>query len=132
MNLNSLNKVMFIGFVTKDPMTRKAIEGGGKLTRFYLVTNELFKKGGKPRPEFHSIVCWGVLAEFAERNIKKGKRIYVEGKLRHYYYQCECGKKIKNSEVNADIITFLGGEKDQEKEEPKEKVQKKKMGVKIK
>ena len=83
-----LNKVQFIGFVGADPSVQ-TFSFGQKLASFRLATNESIKKDDKTfesRAVWHSIDCRNELAEYVENNVKKGDKIYVEGKLRYRTY----------------------------------------------
>ena len=75
---------MLIGNAGKDPEVRH-LEGGSLLARFSLATTERYKdKNGELQEltEWHNIVCWRSLAERAEKFVKKGSQLYIEGRLR--------------------------------------------------
>ena len=77
------NRVQLIGNVGNDPEI-KNLEGGKKVANFTLATNESYKndKGEKvEQTEWHNIVLWRSMAESAEKILKKGMQIYIEGKL---------------------------------------------------
>lgn len=79
----SLNKVMLIGNVGKDPEIRYIGEGTA-VCKFSLATSERFKdKGGQQqeRTEWHNIVVWGRLAEVANEYVRKGRQVFVEGRI---------------------------------------------------
>ena len=79
----SLNKVMLIGNVGRDPEVRY-LEGNAKVATFTLATTERFKdRAGENREntEWHNIVAWRNNADVAERFVKKGTQLYVEGRL---------------------------------------------------
>jgi len=80
----SLNKVLLIGNVGKDPEVRH-LENGSMVARFSLATTERFKdKNGEfqEQTEWHNIVCWRSLAERVEKYVKKGSQLFIEGKIR--------------------------------------------------
>jgi single-strand DNA-binding protein len=81
----SVNKVILVGNLGKDPEVRK-LESGALLARFSLATSEQYtdKLSGKriENTDWHDIVVWRGLAEVAEKFLKKGMKIYVEGKLK--------------------------------------------------
>ena len=91
----SVNKVTLLGNLCHDPIV-KAFESGQKVAQFSLATN---KKGytlqnGTTVPEqteFHNIVVWGKLAEVAEKYLKKGDKLYLEGELRTRSYDDKNG-----------------------------------------
>ena len=88
-----LNKVMLIGNLGKDPEVR-ALESGVPVATFSLATSESYKdKEGNRQTatEWHNIVVWRGLAEVAEKYLKKGSQIYVEGKLKTRNWQDKDG-----------------------------------------
>ena len=100
-----LNKVQFIGFIGADP-TVQTFTFGQKLATFRLATNESVKKDDQTfetNAVWHNINCRTELAEYVEKNIKKGDKIYVEGKLRYRTYT--------DGHKNEKIIAFIAAEK---------------------
>ena len=84
-----VNKVILIGNLGRDPEIRY-LEGNIAVARFSVATNESYKdkKGDwQTQTEWHDIVCWRNLAERAEKQLKKGSQVYLEGKLTHRKYQ---------------------------------------------
>ncbi|MCJ8164790.1 single-stranded DNA-binding protein [Pontibacter sp. E15-1] len=107
----SVNKVILIGNLGKDPEVRH-LEGGVSVARFPIATSETFKdKSGQrqERTEWHNIVVWRGLAEVAEKYLKKGNPVYIEGKLRTNNYQDKEGIQRYSTEIVADNMTMLGG-----------------------
>ena len=107
----SINRVILVGNLGKDPEIRHT-EGGIAVARFPIATSESFKdKSGnkQERTEWHNIVAWRGLAEVAEKYMKKGQSIYVEGKIRTNSYQDKEGIQRYSVEIVADNITMLGG-----------------------
>lgn len=87
------NKVILIGNLGKDPEIR-ALESGVNVARFPIATNESYKdKSGEwqQKTEWHDIVAWRGLADRAERDLKKGTLVFVEGKITHRKYQDKDG-----------------------------------------
>ncbi len=83
MSAKSLNKVMLIGNITRDPELRYTPQGNAVST-FGLATNRSWKtEGGEIREEaeFHRLVAWNKLAELCSQLCTKGRKIYVEGRL---------------------------------------------------
>ena len=79
--MSGINKVILIGNMGKNPET-KTFENGSKKVSFTLATTEIYKdKDGtrKELTEWHNVVCWRTLADFAEKYLAKGRKIYVEG-----------------------------------------------------
>ena len=106
----SLNKVMLIGNVGRDPEVRY-LEGNAKVASFTLATSERFKdRNGELREntEWHNIVAWRANADVAEKFIHKGTQIYVEGRLRTRSYTDQAGVKKFTTEIQADTIQLLG------------------------
>lgn len=103
------NKVFFIGNLGKDPEIRQ-LEGGVSVGRFPIATNENYKdKSGEwqQRTEWHDIVVWRHLAERAERDLKKGSLVFIEGKLTHRKWQDNEGNNRYSTEVVAQILRPL-------------------------
>lgn len=116
----SLNKVMLIGNVGKDPEIRY-LEGNSsngtnaKVATFTLATTERFRdRNGELREntDWHNIVAWRGLADTMERFVRKGMQIYVEGKLRNRTWTDQTGNKHYATEVIADSIQLLGKRSD--------------------
>ncbi|MBQ9310915.1 MAG: single-stranded DNA-binding protein [Bacteroidales bacterium] len=112
----SLNKVMLIGNVGRDPEVRY-LDGnsgngaGTKVATFTLATSERYRdRNGEAREntEWHNIVAWRNSADLAERFIKKGTQVYIEGKLRTRSYNDSAGVKKYTTEVVVDNIQLLG------------------------
>jgi single-strand DNA-binding protein len=105
----SVNKVILIGNVGKDPET-KHLDKGVATTRFSLATTENYiaKTGEKiSNTEWHSIIAWRGLAEVVDKYVKKGSRLYVEGRLRTRTWDDKNGAKHYTTEIYADNIEFL-------------------------
>ena len=106
--MSGINKVILIGNVGKNPET-KTFENGTKKVNFTLATTEFYKdKDGtrKELTEWHNLVCWRALADFAEKYLTKGRKIYVEGKLHTRSWDDDKGKHYI-TEVYANTITLL-------------------------
>lgn len=105
-----VNKVILVGNLGKDPEVRH-LEGGASVAHFTLATNEYYKdkQGNRvERTEWHNISAWRGLAELAEKYLKKGSQVYVEGKLRTRQYQDKDQQTRYITEVIADEISLLG------------------------
>ena len=106
--MSGINKVILIGNMGKNPET-KTFENGSKKVSFTLATTEIYKdKDGtrKELTEWHNVVCWRTLADFAEKYLAKGRKIYVEGKLHTRTWDDDKGKHYM-TEVYANTITLL-------------------------
>ena len=104
-----LNKVTLIGNLGRDPEVRH-FEGGSMVAKFSLATNENYRdKSGEwqTRTEWHDVVCWSGLGERAERTLKKGYLVYVEGKLTTRKWQDKDGNDRYTTEVVANTFKSL-------------------------
>ncbi|MFC1686963.1 single-stranded DNA-binding protein [Patescibacteria group bacterium] len=104
-----LNKVMMIGNVTRDPETRTT-PSGINVASFGVATNLTWKdKEGQQqrRAEFHNIVAWRKLSDIVSQYVKKGSRIYVEGKLQTRSWDDQSGTKRYRTEIVADNVILL-------------------------
>lgn len=120
-----VNKVILIGNLGKDPEVRH-LEGGATVANFPLATTETYKdKTGtrQEQTEWHNIVLWRSLAEVAEKYLKKGMQIYVEGKLRTRSWEDKEGHKRYTTEVVGETFTMLGSKKSNEENKDKEQQQ---------
>ncbi len=106
----SVNKVILIGNVGKDPDTRH-LEGGNTVSRFSLATSEVYKnKDGEKitNTEWHNIVLWRGLAEIAEKYVKKGSQLFIEGRIRTRSYTDQSGNTKYTTEIIGDAMQMLG------------------------
>lgn len=108
--MSSVNKVILIGNVGKDPEVRY-LERGTAIANINLATTErgyVMQNGTQvpDRTEWHSIVLWRNLAEWAERYIRKGMKIYVEGKLQTRTWEKD-GVRHQRTEIIAENIQVL-------------------------
>lgn len=120
----SVNKVILIGRLGRDPETR-TFENGAKKASFTMATSETYKdKEGRrvEQTEWHNIVCWRNLAEIAEQYLKKGKLIYLEGKLRTRSWDDEHGNKKYTTEIEANTFTMLGSKSEDAEKPTEEKI----------
>ncbi len=106
----SINKVILIGNVGKDPEVRH-LESSVSVANFPLATSENYtnKSGEKvTTTEWHNIVCWRNMATLAENYIRKGSQIYIDGRIRTRSYDAQDGSKRYITEIYADSIQLLG------------------------
>lgn len=108
--MNTLrNKVQLIGNLGKDPEVIN-LEGGSKLAKFSLATNESYKnaKGEKVTDtQWHNVVAWGKTAEIAENYLKKGNEVAIEGKLVNRSYETKEGDKRYITEIKCSELLML-------------------------
>ncbi len=107
----SVNKVILIGRLGKDPETRY-MPNGEAVTNVTLATSENWKdKSGvkQEKTEWHNLVFYRRLAEVAGEYLKKGSMVYVEGKLQTRKWQDKEGRDRYTTEIIADQMQMLGG-----------------------
>jgi single-strand DNA-binding protein len=106
----SVNKVILIGNVGQDPEVRY-IDNNTPVCTLRLATSDVYKnKNGEKvtTTEWHSVVLWRGLAEVAEKYVKKGSQIYIEGKIRSRSWEDKDKNKRYTTEIVADILQLLG------------------------
>ena len=111
-----VNKVILVGNLGKDPEVRY-LDNGVALANFSLATTENYKNKSGDRvsqTEWHNIVLWRGLAEVAEKYLKKGASVYVEGKIKTRKWEDKEGNIRYNTEILADNMTMLGGKQSQD------------------
>ncbi len=123
----SVNKVILVGHLGQDPEL-KYTPSGAAVTNFTLATNETWKDtdgNRQERTEWHRIVMWRRLAEIAGEYLKKGSKVYIEGRLQTRSWEDKDGNKRYMTEVVADNMTMLDTKGTSEKAEapPKELVE---------
>jgi len=105
-----LNKVMLIGNVTRDPELRST-PSGQSVASFGLATNRVWKDPSsgerKSAAEFHNIVAWRKLAEICGQYLRKGSKVYVEGRLQTRNWQGQDGNKRYMTEVIMENMIML-------------------------
>lgn len=129
----SLNKVMLIGNVGRDPEVRyldgNAAAGGqgAKVATFTLATTERYRdRNGELREntEWHNIVAWRNSADVAEKFVHKGTQLYIEGRLRTRSWTDQSGTKKFTTEIIVDNLQLLGRRDDsQNATEPQQQYQ---------
>lgn len=106
------NSVTLIGRLGKDPDVK--VFGEKKKASFSIATTDNYKnaKGEKVQDtQWHNVVLWGTLAGVAEKFLKKGNEICVEGKLVHREYETSAGEKRNITEINGNDLLMLGEKK---------------------
>jgi len=108
--MKSVNKVILLGNVTRDPEL-KSTTGGQSVCTLGLATNRVWRDQNNEKqslPEYHNLVAWGGLAEFVSQNVRKGKPLYVEGYLKTRSWDGPEGTKIFRTEIVAENLVLLG------------------------
>src|SRR3972149_10719131 len=125
MSTRSLNKVMLIGNLTRDPEMRYT-PNGAAVCSFGIATNRSWQPtdGGERREEteFHRIVAWNKLAELCSQLLSKGRKVYIEGRLQTRSWEGPEGEKRQATEIVAEDMVLLdsrreGGPEVQHKDE---------------
>ncbi len=107
--MKSVNKVILLGNVTRDPELKKT-GGGQAVSTFGLATNRVWRDAaGEKRSlaEYHNLVAWGGLAEFCGEFVKRGKPLYIEGYLKTRSWDGPEGTKIFRTEVVVENVILL-------------------------
>jgi single-strand DNA-binding protein len=108
----NLNKVSLIGNLTRDPAVR-ALPNGASLTTFTLATSYTWRdadsKERQEATEFHPVVAWGRLGVIVGKYLKKGDKVYIEGRLNTRAWEDKSGSKHYRTEVVASQLIMLGG-----------------------
>lgn len=105
-----VNKVILLGNLGKDPEVRH-LENGRAVANFSLATSETYKNKQGERvtnTEWHNVVLWSPFAEIAEKYLKKGNQVYIEGKLTSRSYEDKEGVTKYITEVVGRELTMLG------------------------
>jgi len=107
--MKDLNKVMIIGNLTRDPESRFT-PAGQAVASFAVATNRRWKSQDgemKESAEFHDVVAWGKLAEIVESYLKRGRRVYIEGRLQTRSWDGQDGVKRYKTEIVASDVIIL-------------------------
>jgi single-strand DNA-binding protein len=110
----NLNKVMLIGYLTREPELR-SLPSGLQVCSFSMATNQPYTKNGERVSEatFHEVVAFGKTGELVAEYMQKGSQLYVEGRLRNRSWEKD-GQKYRRTEIVADRVQF--GQKKGERE----------------
>jgi single-strand DNA-binding protein len=105
----SLNHAQIIGNLTRDPELRRT-STGQSVTSFSVATNRVWKDASgekKEETEFHNVVAWGRLAEICSQYLGKGRKVYVDGRLRTRDWEGQDGTKRRTTEIIAENMIML-------------------------
>lgn len=105
----SLNRAQLIGNLTRDPEVRQ-VPGGSTVATFSIATNFTWtdQSGQKQeKAEFHNVVAWRKLAEICGQYLKKGMKVYIEGRIQTRDWEAEDGTKRYRTEIVADNMIML-------------------------
>jgi len=118
----SVNKVILVGNLGKDPETRFTASGT-RVTTFSLATSERYKDRDGQKQEstqWHQIVTWRQLAEICGEYLTKGKQVYIEGKIQTRSYEDRDGNKKYITEIVANEMRMLGGGEQRQERQPEQ------------
>lgn len=108
----SVNKVTLVGNLGKDPIMKR-FDNGTAAAQFTLATNERYKDktSGETitKTEWHNIVMYSPIAEIAEKYLRKGNQVYLEGKIESRDYTDKDGIQKRFTEIRVRDMTLLGG-----------------------
>lgn len=107
----SVNKVILIGHIGRDPETQQG-SSGTQFVKTTLATSEKYKDGSgnwQSRTEWHNLIVWGNQADTFDQYVKKGQMIYIEGKIENRNYEDKDGVKRFFTQINVQKFTFLHG-----------------------
>ena len=101
-----MNKVIFIGNLTRDPESGTT-QSGVQYCRFSIAVNRRFSRDNETTADFFNITCWRGLAESCAQNLQKGRKVCVIGSLQTSQYTANDGSKRTSYDVIADEVEFL-------------------------
>ncbi|MBI3115411.1 MAG: single-stranded DNA-binding protein [Candidatus Kerfeldbacteria bacterium] len=104
------NRVTLVGNLVRDPEAKKTGKGGG-LTTFTLATNRVWRdpqsKEKNETVEFHPVAAWGKLGEVVAQYVKKGNKVYLEGRIAHQTFTNKTGAKQSAVNIIAENLILL-------------------------
>jgi single-strand DNA-binding protein len=118
----SVNKAILVGYVGTDPEVRY-LDSGTAVCNFRLATSEVYKNRNGEKvttTEWHNIVLWRGLAETAEKYVKKGTQLYIEGRIKTRSWDDKEGNKRYTTEIICDVLQMLGKKTDEPPESQKQ------------
>ena len=102
----SINRAELIGRLGRDPDMRYTPEGR-VVTKFSVATDRPTKPGAEPETDWHQVVCWGPLAEFAGQYLGKGRLVYIAGRITYRSWDGKDGQKRYATEIVASEVIAL-------------------------
>ncbi|MCR5452425.1 MAG: single-stranded DNA-binding protein [Lachnospiraceae bacterium] len=101
-----MNKVIFMGRLTRDPEVRYGGASGGAIARYSIAVDRRFKRDGQPTADFFNCTAFGKLGEFVEKYLRKGTKIVMEGEIQNDNYTNSEGKTVYGFNIIANNIEF--------------------------
>lgn len=110
--MSSVNKVILVGNLGKDPEVRQ-FQNGDSVTNISIATTDKYKDKATGSPvevtEWHRVAFFGKLADIAAQYLKKGSQVYIEGSIKTRKYKDSNGVDKYSTEIKADSMQMLGG-----------------------
>ena len=106
-----MNKVIFMGRLTRDPEVRYSGSNNMAIARFSIAVDRRFKREGDPEADFFNCTAFGKLGEFVEKYLKKGTKILMDGEVRNDNYTDKDGRKVYGFNFVANSIEFAESKK---------------------
>tara|TARA_R110000824_G_scaffold133197_2_gene295862 strand:+ start:1033 stop:1425 length:393 start_codon:yes stop_codon:yes gene_type:complete len=107
-----VNKVILIGNLGQDPETPKTTQSGMSVLDISIATKRRSKN--EDITDWHTVTCWNKTAETVHKYLKKGRQVYIEGRLQYDTWTDESsGKNRKKAKIVADSVQFLGSKNDE-------------------
>ena len=107
-----VNKVILIGNLGQDPETPKTTQSGMSVLDISIATKR--KSKNEDITDWHTVTCWNKTAETVHKYLKKGRQVYIEGRLQYDTWTDESsGKNRKKAKIVADSVQFLGSKNDE-------------------
>ena len=113
--MRGVNKVLLIGNATRDAELRHT-QSGKAVSNLRIATNRTV--GGQETTQYHTVVCWDSLAETTGLYVKKGRPVYIEGRLDYREYTDGEGQTRRTTEIIASDVQFLGSRAGDREDEP--------------
>ena len=113
----SVNRTLLVGRVGHEPELRYTPEGQA-VTKFSLATDRPTRSGAERETDWHQVVCWGKLAEFAGQYLAKGRLVFVAGRLTYRTWESRDGQRRRTAEVVATETPASAEEPDQDDDLP--------------
>lgn len=109
--MSSVNKVILVGNLGRDPEVRST-QSGEKVCNMTLATTT--KRGGEEHTEWHRLVVFGKLADICEKYLKKGKSVYIEGRIQSRKWTDKENQERTSTDIIVSELTMLGGKSSDE------------------
>lgn len=106
-----MNKVIMMGRLTKDPEVRYGGPNNTAVARFSLAVDRRYKQKDQPDADFFNCVAFGKTAEFAEKYLKKGTKVVLDGELRNNHYKDKDGNQQYAEQIIANSLEFAESKK---------------------